>query len=134
MKKILFLSLVMALAACTARGPLPRGEASPEMQQACAEYLQAVADSAQDLHSVMVLQHGKVLCEKQIAPDTAHIMNSVSKTFTATAVGFAIEEGLLSLEDRIVDLFPENVPDSASERLSRITLRGANYYDYFRYV
>ena len=123
MKKILFLSLVLGLAACTARGPLPRGEASPEMQQAFAEYLQAVADSAQDLHSVMVLQHGKVLCEKQIAPDTAHIMNSVSKTFTATAVGFAIEEGLLSLEDRIVDLFPDNVPDTASERLSRITLR-----------
>lgn len=123
MKKTLFISLVIMLAACTGNRPLPRGKATPEMQQAFAGYLQAVADSAEDLHSVMVLQHGKVLCEKQIAPDTAHVMNSVSKTFTATAVGFAIEEGLLKLSDRIVDLFPESVPDSASQRLAKVTVR-----------
>ena len=75
------------------------------------------------MHSIMVLQHGKVLAEKQIAPDTAHIMNSVSKTFTSTAVGFAISEGLLHLEDKIVDLFPESLPEHVSDTLSRVTLR-----------
>ena len=74
------------------------------MDEAFASYLQAVADSAEDLHSVMVLQHGKVLEEKFFVPDTAHILNSVSKTFTSTAVGFAISEGLLHLDDKIVDL------------------------------
>ena len=123
MKKTLFISFVILLAACTANGPLPRGKASPEMRQAFTAYLQAVADSSEDLHSVMVLQHEKVLCEKQIAPDTAHVLNSVSKTFTATAVGFAIEEGLLNLNDRIVDLFPKHVPDSASARLGEVTVR-----------
>ena len=112
------------LAACgNPGGPLLREKASAELDAAFDNYLKAVADSSEDLHSIMVLQHGKVLEEKQIAPDTAHIMNSVSKTFTATAVGFAIEEGLLHLEDKIVDLFPESVPAEQQPMLDQITIR-----------
>ena len=125
MRKIaLFAVAAWLLAACgNPGGPLPRGKASAQMDAAFENYLKAVADSSEDLHSVMVLQHGKVLAEKQIAPDTAHIMNSVSKTFTATAVGFAIEEGLLHLEDKIVDLFPESVPAEPQPMLDQITIR-----------
>ena len=109
MKRIaLFLSVVLAAACAGTPGPLPRAKASANLDEAFASYLQAVADSAEDLHSVMVLQHGKVLEEKFFVPDTAHILNSVSKTFTSTAVGFAITEGLLHLDDKIVDLFPES--------------------------
>ena len=103
--------------------PLPRGKATPEMDQAFASYLQAVADHKEELHSIMVLQHGKVIEEARFAPDTAHFMMSVSKTFTATAVGFAISEGLLHLADKITDLFPEEVPEGASDTLRRITIR-----------
>ena len=103
--------------------PLPRGKATPEMDQAFANYLQAVADHKEELHSIMVLQHGKVIEEARFAPDTAHFMMSVSKTFTATAVGFAISEGLLHLDDKITDLFPEEVPEGASDTLRRITIR-----------
>ena len=120
---LLLIALMAVLSCCQPGGPLPRGKASAALDEAFASYLQAVADSAEDLHSVMVLQHGKVLEEKQIAPDTAHIMNSVSKTFTSTAVGFAIHEGLLSLDDKIVDLFPEIVPENPQERLAGITIR-----------
>ncbi len=124
MKRIALLFAAAALAACSSpRGPLPRGKASAEMDAAFAAYLQAVADSAEDLHSVMVLQHGKVLEEHFFVPDTAHVLHSVSKTFTATAVGFAITEGLLSLDDRIVDLFPESVPENPSDTLRRMTVR-----------
>ena len=117
--------LFLGLSACTSHPgrPLPRGKASAEMDTAFASYLQAVADSAEDLHSIMVLQHGKVLEEKFFVPDTAHILNSVSKTFTSTAVGFAISEGLLSLDDKIVDIFPESVPEAASDTVKRITVR-----------
>ena len=113
----------MLLACQNPSEPLPRAKASADMDAAFASYIQAVADSSVEMHGIMVLQHGKVVMEKQFAPDTAHIMNSVSKTFTSTAVGFAISEGLLSLEDRIVDLFPDSVPDGASDTLGRITLR-----------
>ena len=126
MKRLIFPLAVSALiVSCTSanNGPLPRGKASPEMDKAFSAYLQAVADSAEDLHSIMVLQHGKVLEEKMFVPDTAHILNSVSKTFTSTAVGFAISEGLLSLDDKLVDLFPEQVPENASDTLRRVTVR-----------
>ena len=122
--RILFLSLCMLAIACQQQsGPLPRGKASAELDNAFEAYLKAVADSAEDLHSVMVLQHGKVLEEKLFVPDTAHILNSVSKTFTSTAVGFAINEGLLSLDDKMVDIFPESVPEEPQEYLSAITIR-----------
>ena len=93
----LFTILLLVLASCTKPAdPLPRGKAAASLDEAFASYLQAVADSSAELHSIMVIQHGKVLEEKFFVPDTAHIMNSVSKTFTSTAVGFAISEGLLS--------------------------------------
>ena len=129
MKATRILSLLSAAAlltlSCTTRPdwPLPRGKADPALDQAFAEYLQAVADTEEELHSIMVIQHGKVLEEKFFVPDTAHALHSVSKTFTATAVGFAIEEGLLHLEDRIVDLFPDQVPENASDTLGRMTIR-----------
>ena len=119
-----FAAAALLLAACTsANGPLPRGKASAALDEAFAAYLQDVADHNEDLHGIMVLQHGKVLEEKLFMPDTAHILNSVSKTFTSTAVGFAISEGLLSLDDKIVDLFPDSVPENPQEALSKITLR-----------
>ena len=118
------LMLILGLSSCTKpTDPLPRSKASGALDEAFASYLQAVADSTEDLHSIMVIQHGKVLEEKFFVPDTAHILNSVSKTFTATAVGFAIHEGLLSLDDRIVDLFPESLPDRVSDTLALITVR-----------
>ena len=124
MKKYLYLMAAAAvLFACqNPSAPLPRAE-SAWMKQAFESYLQAVTDSSVTMHSIMVLQHGKVLAEKQFAPDTAHVMHSVSKTFTSTAVGFAISEGRLSLEDKIVDLFPESVPENPSDTLCRITVR-----------
>jgi len=124
MKRFLVLAVLISLAACSPKnGNLPRGKASAQMDKAMSEYLQAVKDCSEDLHSIMVVQHGKVLAEHFFVPDTAHVLHSVSKTFTSTAVGFAISEGLLHLDDKIVDLFPESVPENASDTLSRITIR-----------
>ncbi len=68
------------------------------------------ADPVIDMHSLMVLRHGRVLAQGWWAPYTperVHLLYSLSKTFTATALSFAIAEGLVSLEDRVVDHFPE---------------------------
>ncbi|MBR6552851.1 MAG: serine hydrolase, partial [Clostridia bacterium] len=51
-----------------------------------------------ELHSLMILRHGKVAVETYQAPLKAtdpHMVYSVSKSFLATAFGFALEEGLL---------------------------------------
>lgn len=105
---------------------LPRGKATEAQAEAFDKWLQAEADAGQEIHSAMVLQHGKVIAERWMepnAPDSAHIMHSVSKTFTSMAVGFAIDEGLIKLDDHLVDFFPEKVPEDASDNLKAITVR-----------
>lgn len=77
-----------------------------------------------EVHSLMILRHGKVAFESwayPFTPDMPHIMYSVSKSFTSTAIGFAIEEGLLTLETKLVDIFPDyNKEDD--EKLQKLTV------------
>ncbi len=66
-----------------------------------------------ELHSFMLLRHGKVAAEvwrKPFNPQTPHTMFSFSKSVVSTAIGFAIDEGLLSLDTKVYALFPEYVP------------------------
>ena len=74
------------------------------------------------MHGLMVLRHGKVCAEGWWAPygpQYKHSMFSFSKTLTATAIGFAEQEGLLSLEEKLVDIFPDLCPDNPSENLRK---------------
>lgn len=75
------------------------------------------------LHSIMIVRDDSVIYEhwdNGASPDSAHALYSVSKTFTSLGVGLAINEGILDINDRLVDIFPEYVPDSASENLRNI--------------
>ena len=81
---------------------IKRAKTNSSLKAAMEDYLQDAKDKNLNIQSVMVLQHGKVLYEKWLnggEPQTPHILNSVSKTFTSAAVGLAIEEGLLSIDD-----------------------------------
>ncbi|GGL22496.1 beta-lactamase family protein [Phycicoccus endophyticus] len=75
-------------------------------------------------HSLALLRHGHLVAEGSWAPyppDGVQLVYSVSKTFTACAVGFAVQEGLLRLTDRVVDLFPE-AAGVAGPRAAALTL------------
>lgn len=104
---------------------LPRAEASAKLAKAAEKYLAAAAKAEQDLHSVMIVKDGNVVFEKWMSQgkeDVPHILNSVSKTFTSMAVGLAISEGLLSLDDKLVEMFPEHCPENPSEYLQEVTV------------
>lgn len=80
-----------------------------------------------ELHSLMILKDGKVVYEKY-APghdkDELHICWSASKTFTATAVGFAQQEGLLNVNDPVLKYFdPSEYPAEPSEWLKNMTIK-----------
>ena len=99
---------------------------SRRMKTAFAEYLHAVDSLKMNLHSVMVLQHGRIVAQhwrNGSSPSEEHILNSVSKTFTSMAVGLAISEGRLRLDDPIVSFFPDKLPAQPSDKLRRITVR-----------
>lgn len=105
---------------------LPRGEASVRLNKAFDDYLAAVEASGQDLHSIMIVQHGKVLKEQWLGEgdrNKPHIMNSVSKTFTVTAVGFAVAEGKLKVTDKVISFFPDLLPAEVSPYLEKLEIR-----------
>lgn len=90
------------------------------------QYLEAVKKNGQDLHSIMVLRHGKVVAEHWFgdnAPDQAHILNSVSKTYTATAIGFAVSEGRIKVTDKVISFFPDKLPKNVSPYLQELEIR-----------
>ncbi|MDR1671806.1 MAG: beta-lactamase family protein [Alistipes sp.] len=137
MKRLICLApalALIALVACrptpkktmnlTPDGNLPRGEA---FDPAALEAFEAAftADSL-DIHSLMVVHHGLVVAEKwwsEGAPDKLHVMHSVSKSFTATAVGFAVAEGRFSLDDNVTEFFPAKLPAEPSANLTAMSVR-----------
>ena len=79
-----------------------------------------------EIHHVMVLRHGHVVAELHPAPfraEDAHTLYSASKTFTSLAVGIAIDENLLRLDDRVVTFFPDKRPGIVSDNLAAMTVR-----------
>ncbi len=108
---------------------LPRAASPEEVGVSSAvidEYLRDVEESEIELHSMMVLRHGKVAYEtwrEPYTPDTPHTMYSVSKSVISTAAGFAVAEGLMTLDTKLLDVFPEYRTDKRTEDDEKITLR-----------
>lgn len=89
-------------------------------------FLDEVAASDLELHSLMVLRHGHVVAEgwwSPYRPDGVQLLYSLSKTVTATAAGLAIAGGLFSLDDPVLDHFPEIDRDGVDERYHRLLVR-----------
>jgi len=106
--------------------PLSREQASLPQAIAFDQYMKEVDASGSDIHSIMVLQHGKVIFEKWMsegAPDKPHKLYSCSKTFCAAGAGFAIDEGYFSLDDTVLSFFPDKKPRRISRNLKAMTVR-----------
>lgn len=132
MRKISFVLIfaLLLVTGCRNSVDLPRGRVSSEWAAAAeAFYQDAVSVQAPDEaqpHSIMVLKNGKVIFEEYFAgfaPDSLHEVYSVSKTVLALATGFAVEEGRISVDDKVTDFFPDKLPEHVSDTLSSLTIR-----------
>ncbi|WP_263090886.1 serine hydrolase domain-containing protein [Curtobacterium sp. RIT-PI-V] len=77
-------------------------------------------------HSLMLLRHGQVAAEgwwQPYAADRVHLLYSLSKSFTAAAVGIAVREGLIDLDATALSYFPELDVEITDERSRRIRVR-----------
>ena len=134
--KLVFVLSVLSLSIGTlvpvsgrsASRPLPRS--TPEAQGVSSARLTAFIDAldrdVDAMHSVMVLRHGQVIAEGWWAPDDAEIPHqvfSLTKSFTSTAVGLAITEGKLSLDDTVLSFFPDMAPAEPSAELRALRVR-----------
>lgn len=116
----------------------PEGEGIPS--RAIERYLRTIQAQGIYMHSVMFVRHGKIVSEayfKPFGPDFRHRLYSCSKSFVSVAIGVLAEEGVLALDDRIVNFFPE-LSGGADPYLAETTIRdllrmaapytrGANY-------
>lgn len=62
------------------------------------------------MRGLLIMKDGKLCVEgwwKPFSAGNRHGNQSLTKTYAATAVGIAFTKGMLSLQDRIIDLFPE---------------------------
>jgi CubicO group peptidase (beta-lactamase class C family) len=107
---------------------LPRS--TPEIQgissAGISRFLDAIKQSGQEFHSLMILRHGNVVAEGWWAPYSSEHrqqLYSLSKSFTGTAIGLAVSEGLLTVDDPIIKFFPEYLPAEVSENLAALKIR-----------
>lgn len=114
---------------CGAAAPLPRS--TPEAQGIASEdltaFLRAIdADGTANAHAVMVARHGHVIAEGYWAPYSscyAHQLYSLCKSITGTAIGLLVDEGRLSVDDKLVELFEERIADKATHPMRDVTVR-----------
>jgi CubicO group peptidase (beta-lactamase class C family) len=107
---------------------LPRSlpEAEGVSSAGILRFIEAAEKSRNELHSFMFLRHGKVIAEgwwDPYKPALRHTIYSAGKTFTSTAVGFAVNENLLKLSDKVISFFPNDLPDTISSYLAQLTVR-----------
>lgn len=133
MKNMRPLLLVLALAGAArlsaqSGSALPRS--TPEQQgissSSILAFVQAADTSVDAMNSFMLVRHGHVVAEGWWRPydaETPHIFYSLSKSFTSTAVGLAIADGKLSLDDEVLKFFPEDAPADPSANLRAMRVR-----------
>ena len=119
---------LLAAGTAGAQGPLPRS--TPEAQGVSSAgvraYLEAADRDVKSMHSFMLVRHGQVVAEawwKPQTPETAHQLWSLSKSFTSTAVGLAVADGKLKLEDPVLKFFPDEAPAEVSDHLRAMTVK-----------
>ncbi|HYF64943.1 MAG TPA: serine hydrolase [Herpetosiphonaceae bacterium] len=107
---------------------LPR--TSPEYQgvasSALLRFVDALDHQIDEVHSFMLLRHGSVIAEGWWSPygrEHPHLLFSLSKSFTATAVGLALAEGRFSLDDPVLAFFPDEAPADQSDLLAALRVR-----------
>jgi CubicO group peptidase (beta-lactamase class C family) len=126
----LALPIALSATAASADTPFRFPRSTPEEQgvssAAILKFLEVAEPRVDGLHSFMLLRHGRVVAEGWWAPysaDEPHMLFSLSKSFTSTAVGFAVAEGRLSVNAPVLSFFPDQAPASPSENLKAMRVR-----------
>lgn len=131
--KTSFAALFLFLFVFTACAPPPaeNGLTTPESlgisSRAILTFIEAAEkERPDDLHSVMLMRHGKVAAQgwwNPYNPESPHVLFSLSKSFTSSAIGIAQAEGLLNINDTVISFFPEDTPAEPSQNLQAMRIR-----------
>lgn len=113
--------------------PIELERSSPEAEgipsAAVLEFIHALEQHVHPLSAVqgfMLLRHGNVAAEgwwTPYSPRSRHPLQSLSKSFTSSAIGLAIQEGLLTVNDPVLQFFPDDAPTHPSENLKAMRVK-----------
>lgn len=81
--------------------------------RAVEDFERKLAERRVRMHGYLMLSGGRLIAERYWPPfdkDSLHRMYSVTKSFTALAVGLLVRDGLVSVDDLICDYFPDKLP------------------------
>jgi CubicO group peptidase (beta-lactamase class C family) len=121
--------LVGSLPLVHAADPSALPRSIPEAEGVSSIAIRAFVEAAGQvdaMNSVMIVRHGHVIAEGWWAPynaESTHELYSLSKSFTSTAVGFAVAEGKLSIDDEVLKFFPDDAPAEPSANLKSMRVR-----------
>lgn len=87
------------------------------------KFIKNVYSDRLEMHGIVVRQHNEILNQFQWRDGRRADIRSCSKSVLSLAVGMAIEEGLLSLDEKVVDIFPDKVPDNPSDNMLEMKVR-----------
>jgi len=124
----IYLAPSFRMFASASSGSLPRGvpEAQGVSSAGILDFLDAVNHSKHEFHSFMMARHGQVIAEGWWAPyraDLNHMLYSLSKSFTSTAIGLAVTSGKLTVDDAVTCFFPDKLPATVSENLAALKVK-----------
>lgn len=89
-------------------------------------FLEKVKKEQLELHNFMLVRNGKVISEGAWSPydlNDKHEMFSITKSITSTAIGFALQENKLLLDEKIISFFPEFADIDMDEKMKLMTIR-----------
>ncbi|MDB6172820.1 MAG: flp 1 [Chthoniobacteraceae bacterium] len=123
---VIFLAICQATQGANVSLPRSLPEAQGVSSADIRAFVEAANRQISTMHSFMLVRHGQVVAEGWWKPEAAekpHVMHSLSKSFTSTAVGLAIADGKLSLDDLVFSFFPEEAPAEPSDKLKAMRVR-----------
>jgi CubicO group peptidase (beta-lactamase class C family) len=106
--------------------PAPSPESQGIPSRAILNFLNRIDAERINMHGFLLVRHNQIASEGYWAPwsaDRKHRMYSISKSFVSLAIGMMIDEGKLTLDDRVAEHFPDKLPEDLHPWLAASTVR-----------
>lgn len=82
--------------------------------------------SGTDIHTLEIYKKDELKVRLALPPYSCENklqLYSLSKSFSSTAIGLLVTDGALSVDDKLVDIFPDRTPENVSERMKKLCVK-----------